>query len=121
MSQTKKAQLVLNQVGGEFLSSEHQIQTAIKSKEVFQPPSKYQIVIMNDDFTPMDFVVEVLQKFFSMSIEKATEVMLAIHTQGYAVAGIYSKDIAETKVAIVNRYAREHEHPLLSRAERVES
>lgn len=73
----------------------------------------YQVVMLNDDFTPMHFVVEVLVRFFAMNEEKATQVMMAVHTQGKAVCGVYSRDIAETKVAQVNQYADECDHPLL--------
>ena len=68
---------------------------------------------MNDDYTPMEFVVEVLERFFSMSREKATQIMLHVHTRGKGVCGIYTRDVAETKVAQVNEYARTHQHPLL--------
>ena len=84
-----------------------------ESQSDLEPPSQYQVVLMNDDFTTMDFVIDVLERFFSMPQEKATQVMLAVHKQGRAVCGIYSKDVAETKVEQVNRYAREHGHPLL--------
>ena len=73
--------------------------------------------MINDDYTPMEFVVEVLQLFFAMGREKATQVMLAVHTQGKAVCGIYTRDIAETKAMQVNRYARENQHPLLCEIE----
>lgn len=78
-----------------------------------QPPSMYKVVLNNDDYTPMDFVVEILQRFFRMSLEQATDVMLAVHYQGKGVCGIYTAEIAETKVVMVNEYARSHEHPLL--------
>ena len=77
------------------------------------PPQRYKVVLLNDDYTPMDFVVEILQKFFRMNLEQATEVMLAVHYQGKGVCGIYTAEIAETKVAQVNEYAREYQHPLL--------
>ncbi|WP_406667553.1 ATP-dependent Clp protease adapter ClpS [Gallaecimonas sp. GXIMD1310] len=73
----------------------------------------YKVVLMNDDYTPMDFVVLVLQRFFAMDMEKATQVMLAVHYEGKGVCGVYSADVAETKVAEVNRFARENDHPLL--------
>ena len=82
-------------------------------KQAVQPPSKYKVVLNNDDYTPMDFVVEILQLFFSMNMEKANQVMLAVHYEGKATCGIYSADIAETKVEQVNQYAKQHEHPLL--------
>ncbi len=82
-----------------------------------QPPL-YKVVLLNDDFTPMDFVVLVLERFFGMDRERATRVMLQVHTQGKAVCGIYSREIAETKVAQVNDYSRAHEHPLLCTMEK---
>ena len=85
-----------------------------EAKPKLKRPSLYKVVILNDDYTPMEFVVEILESFFSMNREKATQVMLAIHTQGKAAAGIYPRDIAETKSHLVNLYAKENEHPLLS-------
>ncbi|MFC3282435.1 ATP-dependent Clp protease adapter ClpS [Litchfieldella rifensis] len=80
--------------------------------ELAEPPL-YKVVLHNDDFTPMEFVVEVLQTFFQMDSEKAVQVMLAVHTQGKATCGIFTRDIAETKSHQVNQYARECQHPLL--------
>lgn len=76
--------------------------------------------MLNDDYTPMDFVVETLEMFFAMSREKATKIMIQVHTQGKAVCGVYTRDIAETKAAQVNQYARDNEHPLLCEIEAVE-
>lgn len=76
-------------------------------------PPMYKVLLLNDDYTPMDFVVEVLQRFFRMNREKATQVMLNVHTRGSGLCGVYTKDIAETKVAQVNDYARANQHPLL--------
>src|SRR5210317_476161 len=84
--------------------------------EVKRPPL-FKVVLINDDYTPMEFVVEVLQVFFRMNREQATHVMLTVHTQGKGVCGIFTRDIAETKAAQVNQYAREHEHPLLCEIE----
>ncbi len=84
-----------------------------EAKPKLQRPPLYKVILLNDDFTPMDFVVEVLMDFFGMSEELATQVMLQIHTQGVGVCGTYTKDVAETKVTIVNEYSREHQHPLL--------
>ncbi|MDF9435687.1 MULTISPECIES: ATP-dependent Clp protease adapter ClpS [Chromohalobacter] len=80
--------------------------------ELAQPPM-YKVVLHNDDFTPMEFVVEVLQSFFAMEREKAVQVMLVVHTHGKATCGIFTRDIAETKCHQVNEYARECQHPLL--------
>ena len=81
-----------------------------------QPPL-YKVVLINDDYTPMDFVVDVLCTFFHLDVEKATQIMLKVHTEGKGVCGVYSKDIAETKAAQVNRYSRESQHPLLCSVE----
>lgn len=90
-----------------------------EEKPKLKRPPLFKVVILNDDYTPMEFVVEILEQFFSMNREKATQIMLAIHTQGKAVVGIYPRDIAETKSHLVNLYAKEHEHPLLSDIEPV--
>ncbi|MEA2118182.1 ATP-dependent Clp protease adapter ClpS [Halovibrio sp. HP20-50] len=81
--------------------------------ELAQPPL-YKVVLHNDDYTPMEFVIEVLQEFFNMDSETAVQVMLAVHTQGKATCGVFTRDIAETKSYQVNEYARECEHPLIS-------
>ena len=75
-------------------------------------PPLFQVLLLNDDFTPMEFVVVVLQKFFMMSIEQATQVMLTVHREGRGVCGVYSRDIAATKVELVSSFARMHQHPL---------
>jgi ATP-dependent Clp protease adaptor protein ClpS len=75
-------------------------------------PPLYKVVLLNDDFTPMEFVVQLLEIFFGMSREKATQIMLHVHTRGKGVCGVYSRDIAETKVAQVNEFSRENQHPL---------
>ena len=76
-------------------------------------PSLYKVVLLNDDYTPMEFVVEILEKIFAMDRNKATRIMLEVHTRGKGVCGVYTYDIAETKVAQVNGYSRQHQHPLL--------
>jgi ATP-dependent Clp protease adaptor protein ClpS len=85
----------------------------LTAKPALKPPSMYKVILLNDDYTPMDFVVDVLALFFTMDQEKATQVMLAIHTQGQAVCGVFPRDIAETKAAQVNQYSRDNQHPLL--------
>ena len=77
-----------------------------------KPPKLYKVVLFNDDYTTMDFVIEVLQIFFLMNRERATHVMLKVHQEGSAVCGIYPKDIAETKVTQVSAFAKQHGHPL---------
>ena len=76
-------------------------------------PPLYKVMLFNDDFTPMDFVVQVLITFFGMDEEKATQIMLHVHTRGVGICGVFSRDVAETKVRLVNDYARKHQHPLL--------
>ena len=73
----------------------------------------YKVILLNDDYTPMEFVVHILERFFGMNREKATHIMLNVHTKGKGVCGVYPRDIAETKVAQVNEYSRQNEHPLL--------
>ena len=75
-------------------------------------------LLVNDDYTPMEFVIDVLQKFFSYDVERATQLMLAVHYQGKAICGVFTAEVAETKVAMVNKYARENEHPLLCTLEK---
>ena len=91
-----------------------------RQKKKVGRPKKYKVIFHNDDYTPMDFVVDVLMKFFGMNEEKATQVMLLVHTQGKAVCGVYTRDIAETKAAQVNQYSSECEHPLLCEIERAD-
>ncbi|MDH4274606.1 MAG: ATP-dependent Clp protease adapter ClpS [Gammaproteobacteria bacterium] len=81
-------------------------------------PPLYKVILMNDDFTPMEFVVLVLQQFFGMNQERATQIMLQVHTQGKGICGVYSREIAETKVAQVNEFSRRNQHPLLCTMER---
>ena len=77
-----------------------------------KPPSLYKVVLFNDDYTTMDFVVAVLQKIFSMNRERAMLIMLKVHKEGSAACGVYPYDIAESKVAQVSAFAKQHEHPL---------
>ena len=83
---------------------------ALRSK--LQPPKMYRVLLLNDDFTPMDFVITVLQRFFSLDTEQATRIMLKVHTQGRAACGVFSRDVAATKVEQVSAFARQHQHPL---------
>ncbi|MBF0255801.1 MAG: ATP-dependent Clp protease adapter ClpS [Gammaproteobacteria bacterium] len=77
-----------------------------------QPPL-YKVLLLNDDYTPMEFVVHVLETFFTMRREKATQIMLHVHTRGAGVCGVFTREIAETKVYQVNDYARSNQHPLM--------
>jgi ATP-dependent Clp protease adaptor protein ClpS len=83
------------------------------AKPKLKPPAMYKVLMLNDDYTPMEFVVEVLQAFFGKSGEQATQIMMTVHNKGAAICGVFSKDIAETKAAMVNDYARECQYPLL--------
>ena len=89
----------------------------VTAKPELKRPPMYKVVLLNDDYTPMEFVVHVLEVFFSMDREKATQIMLTVHTQGAAVVGIFPRDIAETKSEQVNQYAQENQHPLISTIE----
>jgi ATP-dependent Clp protease adaptor protein ClpS len=83
-----------------------------EAKPKLKRPPLYKVLLLNDDYTPMDFVVHILQDHFGMTSEKATQVMLQVHTRGVGVCGVFTRDIAETKVALVNQFARENQHPL---------
>jgi len=88
-----------------------------ESKPRLKRPPMYKVIMFNDDYTPMEFVVDVLETFFGMNREKATRVMLRVHTEGRAVCGVFSRDVAETKSAQVMKCAREHQHPLVCEIE----
>ena len=81
-------------------------------------PSNYKVLLLNDDYTPMEFVVLVLQRYFSMGIEDATRVMLAVHQKGVGVCGVFTYEVAETKVTQVIDFARENQHPLQATLEK---
>ncbi len=91
----------------------HESGTALKP-EVAKPklPPMYKVLLLNDDYTPMEFVVECLERFFNKSREQATQIMLKVHTEGVGVCGVYPQDIAETKMHQVLEFAGEHQHPL---------
>lgn len=95
---------------------EGDVQLAPAKPKAKEPP-RYKVILLNDDYTPMEFVVHVLEMFFGLNREKATQLMLAVHTQGSAVVGIFTRDVAETKSEQVNNYSQSHDHPLLSRVE----
>ncbi|CZG42982.1 ATP-dependent Clp protease adapter ClpS [Legionella pneumophila serogroup 1] len=109
MSRQNLEEIIQTGIADTELSTE--ISTAIKR------PRKYKVFLLNDDYTPMDFVVEVLKHFFHLNEEVAIQVMLQVHFQGKGVCGVFTRDIAETKVALVNEYARMNQHPLLSSME----
>ncbi len=90
---------------------EHGVVVAPARPDTARPPL-YSVLLLNDDYTPMDFVVAVLQTFFSLSRERATQIMLKVHREGMGVCGVYSRDVAATKVEQVTAFARQHQHPL---------
>ena len=102
--------------GEEVGEPEGDVLTAPEEPQLKRPPM-YKVLILNDDYTPMEFVVHILESFFVLSREKATQIMLSIHTTGSGVAGIFPRDIAETKSEQVNQYAQENNHPLMSTVE----
>lgn len=108
----------VNKEGMKSMSDPHiqQKYSSLVLEEVrpkLKKPPLYKVLLLNDDFTPMDFVVDVLAKYFAMQFEKAVQIMLEVHTQGKGVCGVFTRDIAETKVEQVSNYAKTHEHPLL--------
>ena len=83
-----------------------------EAKPKLKKPDLYKVILLNDDYTPMDFVVSVLQKFFSMDREQATQIMLKVHKEGMGVCGVFPRDVAATKVEQVISFSRQHQHPL---------
>jgi len=95
------------------MTKPHQTDSVLEAKRSkLAPPPLYTVVLLNDDFTPMEFVIIVLQKFFSMDRERATQIMLKVHMEGRGVCGIYPRDLAATKVEQVTTFARDNQHPL---------
>ncbi|MGI5308950.1 ATP-dependent Clp protease adapter ClpS [Rheinheimera sp. WS51] len=88
------------------------------TRQQLEPPPMYRVVLHNDDYTPMDFVIDVLSRFFNLQYEQATEIMLKVHHEGKGICGTFTAEIAETKVQQVMQYAKEHQHPLLCTMER---
>jgi len=84
-----------------------------EAKPELKKPRMYRVVLLNDDYTPMDFVVEVLEMFFNKNQEQATEIMLHIHTRGVGICGVYTREVAETKVMQVSEFSKQNQHPLL--------
>ena len=97
-----------NDISKEDLESNLLTQEKIKTKK----PSLYKVLMLNDDYTPMEFVIEVLEKYFGKGTEEATQIMLHVHQKGIGICGVYTYDIAETKAVQVTNYARKYEHPL---------
>jgi ATP-dependent Clp protease adaptor protein ClpS len=84
-----------------------------KARPRLKRPRLFKVILLNDDFTPMEFVVHILEHIFGMNLEKATQIMLHVHTRGKGVCGVFTHEIAETKVAQVNDHARSNQHPLM--------
>jgi ATP-dependent Clp protease adaptor protein ClpS len=87
-------------------------QVVTKTRDKTQKPSMYKVLLLNDDYTPMEFVVHVLERFFGKDQEDATRIMLHVHNHGVGICGVYTYEIAETKVTQVIDFARQHQHPL---------
>ena len=95
------------------MAKQHQEGSLLEAKRSrLAPPPLYKVLLLNDDFTPMDFVILVLQKFFAMDREQATRIMLKVHTEGRGICGVYPRDVAATKVEQVAAFARDNQHPL---------
>jgi len=97
----------------------HELQVIEQTRPKVAQPSLYKVVLLNDDYTPMEFVIDILAHFFNHDEDQATQIMLAVHTQGKGVCGTYTKDVAETKAMQVNQFSRQHKHPLLCEVEAV--
>jgi ATP-dependent Clp protease adaptor protein ClpS len=104
-------------MGQEENHKENQESTATKAKSKVKRPPMYKVILLNDDYTTMEFVVHILQKFFQKSLEEATRIMLHVHVKGMGICGFYPHEIAETKVAQVTDYARKEEYPLQCKME----
>jgi ATP-dependent Clp protease adaptor protein ClpS len=98
--------------GGKDAGRQDQVGVATKTRARPKKPSQYKVLMLNDDYTPMEFVVLVLKRFFSMDLEQATRVMLHVHQRGVGVCGIFTYEVAETKVNQVMDFARANQHPL---------
>ncbi|MCQ4270198.1 MULTISPECIES: ATP-dependent Clp protease adapter ClpS [Pseudomonas] len=118
MFASSQIRLTFNQDGPDKWEDEASGLAVQEAKPKLQAPPLYKVVMYNDDYTPMDFVVEVLEVFFNLNRELSTKIMLAVHTEGRAVCGVFTRDIAETKAEQVNQYARESHHPLLCEIEK---
>ncbi|MDR2626042.1 MAG: ATP-dependent Clp protease adapter ClpS [Zoogloeaceae bacterium] len=95
------------------MNTENQQEAVLETEAIqAEPPHLYKVLLLNDDYTPMDFVIHVLQRFFAMNRERATEIMLKVHYEGRGVCGLFSRDVAATKVEQVSGFARQHQHPL---------
>ena len=106
-----------HQMSGEF-DQESDQGVALETRTKTKRPPLYKVLLLNDDYTPMEFVIEVLEKFFGKKQDEATQIMLHVHQKGIGVCGIYTYEIAETKAVQVTNYARKYEHPLQMQLEK---
>jgi len=107
-------QSINSSTGGDDWDHDYDSGLAVEEeKPKVKPPKQYKVVVNNDDYTPMEFVVQVLTMFFAMDTAKATRVMMSVHTKGKGICGIFSHEIAETKVDQVNEFSRMNQHPLM--------
>ena len=107
---TKVIKLSINDDDKPSIDQDGGVVTEIQPKT--KKPSLYKVLMLNDDYTPMEFVIEVLEKYFAKGTEEATQIMLHVHQKGIGICGVYTYDIAETKAVQVTNYARKYEHPL---------
>ncbi len=104
-------------MSGQYLEEIVERVKEVQVEPALKAPRKFRVVLLNDDYTPMEFVVEILRRFFQLREEVAVQIMLQVHYQGRGVCGVFTRDIAETKVVLVNDCAKSNEHPLLCRME----
>ena len=106
-----------HQMSGEFDQDSEQ-GVALETRTKTKRPPLYKVLLLNDDYTPMEFVIDVLEKFFGKRQDEATQIMLHVHQKGIGVCGVYTYEIAETKAVQVTNYARKYEHPLQMQLEK---
>ncbi len=104
--------LVMAGAGDDDADTDNEVGIATKTRAKPKKPSQYKVLLLNDDYTPMEFVVMVLKRFFGMDLEQATRVMLHVHQKGVGVCGVFPYEVAETKVNQVMDFARQNQHPL---------
>lgn len=104
---------IKNMAGNAPEDEEHRDLVVDEARPELKQPPMYKVLLLNDDYTPMEFVVHILEQFFNKDRPAATHIMLTVHTEGRGTAGIYTRDVAETKVEMVNQYSRKNQHPLL--------
>lgn len=111
-AQVTRAEVTCAGQGNQDADGDNQVGIATKTRAKPKKPSQFKVLMLNDDYTPMEFVVLVLKRFFNMDLEQATRVMLHVHQKGVGVCGIFPYEIAETKVNQVMDFARQNQHPL---------